>query len=70
MSGCPRYSRCECCGREVDGVTMVVTDSPVGPFCVSACPTCMAAIENGTAPPVSLGTAIRLAEQHRAHDEP
>lgn len=67
MTDCPRGSRCECCGRETADITVVVTDSPVGEVCISACPGCKQAIENGTPPPVSLGTAIRLAEQHRGH---
>jgi hypothetical protein len=65
---CPLFSgRCECCGTENKHTAVVVSDSPVGPFCVSACPTCVAAIERGTPVPVALATALRLARQHAEH---
>ena len=69
MAQCPRGRRCECCGQEVPGIAVAITDSPVGTFCISACLPCRKAIERGTPPPVSLGTAIRLAAQHQTHTQ-
>ncbi len=65
---CPHgAARCESCGREVEGIAVVIAASPAGSLCLSACPPCAAAIGRGTPPGISLGTATRLAAQHAAH---
>lgn len=56
--------RCEACGTETTDMTVKVAHTAAGTFCWTACPPCAA---SGTAPPVTVSTAARLAAQHLGH---
>jgi hypothetical protein len=62
---CPRGVRCEACGRE--GNDLAVTTAELGPLgiaCLTLCPSCRT---SNVAPPVAVGTAVRLVVQHCEH---
>lgn len=61
---CPLGVRCESCGVERDDLAVATAETPLGVLCVTLCPRCAGA---DVAPPVSVGTAVRLVMQHCAH---
>jgi hypothetical protein len=66
-SRCPLGVRCESCGTERDDLTIATSCTDLGALCLTACPTCAAAISRGTPLPVSVATAARLVAQHSRH---
>lgn len=64
-SGCPRGVRCEACGVESDDLT--VTTAALGPLGIACLTLCTRCADSDTAPPVSVGTAVRLVNQHCQH---
>jgi hypothetical protein len=64
ISGCPRGHRCESCGTEHGDLAVTTAHTPLGVMCVTLCPDCLA---SGIAPPVAIGTAVRLVGQHAEH---
>lgn len=63
-AGCPVGFRCEICGDATDGMVPVTAITPLGVLCVTACPRCG---DSDMAPPVSIGTAVKLVMQHCIH---
>ena len=64
-SRCPLGVRCECCGVERDDLAVcTVALDRLGVACLTLCPRCAG---SGVVPPVSVGTAVRLAAQHCGH---
>ncbi|WP_103384234.1 hypothetical protein [Pseudonocardia dioxanivorans] len=63
-TGCPLGVRCESCGREAADLTVGTADTPLGVLCLTLCSRC--AVPN-IAPPIAVGTAVRLAAQHCQH---
>jgi hypothetical protein len=61
---CPVGFRCEICGDATDGMAPVTSTTPLGVLCLTACPRCA---ESDLAPPVSIGTAVKLVAQHCTH---
>jgi hypothetical protein len=64
-SRCPLGHRCESCGIERDD--LAVTTAALGRLgvgCLTLCPRCTG---SEVAPPVSVGTAVRLVAQHCGH---
>jgi hypothetical protein len=49
---------------EADDLAVATADTALGVLCLTLCPRC--AVPN-VAPPVSVGTAVRLVGQHCAH---
>lgn len=69
VSRCPLGVRCESCGAEGAGLAVATTDFGVRGVvrtvaCLTLCPRCASA---GMPPPVTAGTAARLAAQHCGH---
>lgn len=64
VAGCPLGVRCESCGREGAGLAVGTADTPLGVLCLTLCSRCAG---SDVAPPVSVGTAVRLVLQHCAH---
>jgi hypothetical protein len=64
-SNCPLGTRCESCGAEDAflGVDTIVFGR-LGVACLTMCPRCVA---SGVAPPITVGTAMRLIGEHAAH---
>lgn len=62
---CPCGARCECCGRESPEMQVRVWHVDQGVICLSVCPLC--AKTRMTSPPITVGTAIRLAAAHERH---
>lgn len=64
-SRCPIGVRCESCGAEGPGLTVHTVElGRLGVACLTLCPRCA---EADTAPPVAVGTAVRIVGQHCAH---
>lgn len=64
-SRCPRGHRCESCGVERDDLAVCTAAlGPLGVACLTLCPRCAG---SDVAPPVSVGTAVRLVGQHCVH---
>jgi hypothetical protein len=61
---CPLGVRCEACGAERDDLSVCTAWTPLGVLCLTMCPRCASA---SMAPPVAVGTAVRLVGQHCAH---
>jgi hypothetical protein len=61
---CPIGFRCEICGDAADGMVPVTAVTPLGILCLTACPRCA---DSDMAPPVSVGTAVKLVLQHCIH---
>src|SRR5689334_7539277 len=64
VSPCPLGHRCESCGVESSDLAVTTASTPLGVLCVSLCPTCLA---SGIAPPIAIGTAVRLVAAHCEH---
>ncbi len=64
ITNCPTGHRCESCGAAGNGVTVQTATTPLGVMCLSLCPRCSA---SSVAPPVAVGTAVRLVYQHAGH---
>jgi len=62
-SNCPVGFRCESCG-DAGGITVATASTAVGVLCLSLCPRCSSST---VAPPVAVGTAVRLVMQHCTH---
>lgn len=63
--GCPLGVRCESCGREGDDLAVGTAElGPLGIACLTLCGRCGDA---DMAPPVAVGTAVRLVMQHASH---
>ena len=57
--------RCESCGVERDDLAVCTVElGRLGVACLTLCPRCAG---SGVAPPVSVGTAVRLVLQHCGH---
>jgi hypothetical protein len=63
-SDCPLGHRCESCGAERTDLALTTASTPLGVLCVTLCPTCLA---SGIAPPIAIGTAVRLVGAHCEH---
>lgn len=66
---CPLGVRCESCGTEASAEVRLVVrllPTPLGRLCLTLCPTCA---RSDVPPPITVGTAARLVDQHRAHLE-
>jgi hypothetical protein len=63
-SHCPRGHRCESCGTEHGDLAVHTVTVTGGVLCLTLCPVCAAFT---TPPPISVGTAARLVEQHAEH---
>lgn len=64
-SRCPLGHRCEACGIEADDLAVrTAVLGPLGVACLTLCPRCAA---SDVAPPVAVGTAVRLVGQHCEH---
>ena len=61
---CPLGHRCEACGTEHAQMEVRTARTPLGVLCVTLCPRCAG---SGMAPPVAVGTAVRLVCQHAEH---
>jgi hypothetical protein len=61
---CPRGPRCEMCGADAVGLTVVTRTTALGVICLTACPRCAAA---DVEPPITVRTARNFADQHRQH---
>lgn len=61
---CPLGVRCESCGVEGDNLAVATAETALGVLCLTLCRRCAGA---AMAPPVSVGTAMRLVGQHCAH---
>ncbi len=63
--GCPLGHRCESCGTEHAALTVATANlARLGVACLTLCPACASST---VAPPVSVGTAVRLVMQHCEH---
>jgi len=62
-SNCPVGFRCESCG-DTGEIAVPTPSTAVGVLCLSLCPRCSSST---VAPPVSVGTAVRLVMQHCGH---
>ena len=63
-SRCPVGFRCEVCGDATDGMAPITVTTPLGVLCLTACPRCG---DSDAAPPISIGTAVKLFDQHAQH---
>lgn len=64
-SRCPRGHRCESCGAAAgDDLAVFEVPTAVGLVCLTLCPTCAASQGD---PPITVGTAMRLRDQHEQH---
>ena len=64
-SRCPLGHRCESCGAERDDLAICTVElGPLGVACLTMCPRCAG---SDVAPPVAVGTAVRLVMQHCEH---
>ena len=63
-SRCPHGHRCESCGTEHGDLEVCAVSVAAGVLCLTLCPMCAA---SDVPPPISVGTAVRLVEQHRDH---
>lgn len=63
-TNCPLGHRCESCGDEDGALAVSTANTPLGVLCLTLCPVCAA---SDVAPPVSVGTAVRLVLQHCEH---
>jgi hypothetical protein len=64
-SRCPLGVRCECCGVERGDLRVCTTElDRIGVACLTMGPRCAG---SDVAPPVSVGTAVRLVAQHCEH---
>jgi hypothetical protein len=62
---CPLGVRCESCGVERDDLAVCTVElDRLGVACLTMCPRCAG---SDVAPPVSVGTAVRLTMQHCQH---
>lgn len=61
---CPLGRRCESCGAEHRDLAVEVLTTGAGEWCLTLCPRCAGADVD---PPVTVGTAARLVDQHRRH---
>ena len=61
---CPLGTRCESCGIERDDLAIKVLATSAGELCLTLCPRCAS---SGVEPPITVGTATRLVDQHRRH---
>jgi len=62
---CPLGVRCESCGAERKDLAVTTAAlGPLGVACLTLCPPCAG---SDVAPPVTVGTAVRLVCQHAAH---
>jgi hypothetical protein len=65
VARCPLGHRCESCGVEDPALRVVPVDMPgLGVACLTLCRGCNC---DDVAPPVTVGTAVRLVGQHAAH---
>lgn len=62
-SNCPVGFRCESCGGTGE-IKVSTASTAVGVLCLSLCPPCSSST---VAPPVPVGTAVRLVIQHCFH---
>jgi hypothetical protein len=65
-SRCPLGHRCESCGAEGRGLRVKAAPTALGVLCLTLCPRCAS---SPVPPPITVDTAGRLANQHRAHLE-
>jgi hypothetical protein len=61
---CPVGFRCEACGDATDSLVAATAETPLGVLCLTLCQRCGDA---DMAPPVAVGTAVRLVAQHCQH---
>lgn len=61
---CPVGFRCEACGDATDSLVAATAETPLGVLCLTLCQRCGDA---DMAPPVAVGTAVRLVAQHCEH---
>lgn len=60
-TNCPLGHRCESCGAAGNGVTVQTATTPLGVLCLTMCPRCS---RSTVAPPLAVGTVVRLVMQH------
>lgn len=61
---CPVGFRCESCGDAVENLVATTAETPLGVLCLTVCQRCGDA---HMAPPVAVGTAVKLVMQHCQH---
>jgi hypothetical protein len=61
---CPLGVRCESCGAEQSGLSVKTMTAAAGVLCLTLCPACA---RSTVLPPITVGTAARLVDQHRRH---
>jgi len=64
ITNCPLGHRCESCGTAGNGVTVQTATTPLGVLCLTLCPRCAVST---AAPPLAVGTVVRLVMQHCMH---
>jgi hypothetical protein len=61
---CPVGFRCEVCGDATNDLVAATAETALGGLCLTVCQRCGDA---DMAPPVAVGTAVRLVAQHCEH---
>lgn len=64
-SNCPVGVRCEACG--IEGSDLAVHTAALAPLGIACLTLCARCADSDMAPPVSVGTAVRLVNQHCRH---
>ena len=61
---CPVGFRCESCGDAAEDLVATTAETSLGVLCLTVCRRCG---DSDMAPPVSVGTAVRLVLKHAEH---